>query len=183
MDKQAAVRLVKETFENPFEKTRFIQLTKNLFKTLDTSGNFLWAGNRIPNAGAFMPHINSIERIGKSTVQDKSEDQIDVLIVNLKKETSLEYARTMQRNFVARYLDDKQRKAALVAFVPPDPADWRFSLMKMEYSLGETPTGRTKVEKELTPARRYSFLVGEDESSHSPNTVNYIMTSKKPCEN
>jgi hypothetical protein len=167
MDKQAAVRLVKETFENPFDKARFTNLVKNLFKTLDTAGNFQWAGNRIPNAGAFMPHINSIERIGKSTVQDKSEDQIDVLIVNLKKETSLEYARTMQRNFVARYLDDKQRKAALVAFVPPDPADWRFSLMKMEYSLGETPTGRTKVEKELTPARRYSFLVGADESSHT----------------
>jgi hypothetical protein len=167
MDKQAAVRIVKDTFENPFDKAHFVNLAKNLFKTLDTTESFLWAGNRIPNAGAFQPHINSIERIGKSTVQNKSEDQIDVLIVNLKKETSLEYARTMQRNFVARYLDDKQRKAALVAFVPPDPANWRFSLMKMEYSLAETPTGKTKVEKELTPARRYSFLVGEDESSHT----------------
>ncbi len=30
---------------------------------------------------------------------------IDILIVNLKKETSIERARTMQRNFIAWYLN------------------------------------------------------------------------------
>jgi len=167
MDTQAAARIIKDTFENSFDKGRFINLSKNLFKHLDVSGNFLWAGNRLPNAGAFQPYIDSIERIGKSDAQSTSEDQIDVLIVNLKKETSLERARTRQRNFVGRYLEDKQRTAALVAFVPPNPANWRFSLVRMDYNIAQSPSGRIKVETELTPARRYSFLVGESESSHT----------------
>jgi len=167
MDRPAAVKLIRDTLENSFDKGSFINLSKNLFKHLDVSVNFLLAGNRLPNAGAFQPYIDSIERIGKSDAQSKSEDQIDVLIVNLKKETSLERARTRQRNFVARYLEDKQRTAALVAFVPPNLVNWRFSLVRMDYNIVESPSGRVKVETELTPARRYSFLVGENESSHT----------------
>jgi type I restriction-modification system DNA methylase subunit len=37
----------------------------------------------------------------------------------------------------------------------------------MDYNLAQSPAGRVKVEKELTPARRYSFLVGKNESSHT----------------
>jgi hypothetical protein len=75
---------------------------------------------------------------------------------------------TRQRNYIARYLQTRGEKdAALVAFVSPDPEDWRFSLIEMEYELGITPTGRIKPEIELTPARLCSFLVGENESSHT----------------
>jgi SAM-dependent methyltransferase len=164
MDKQTAAKLITSTFENSFDKNRFVNFSKNLVNHLDESNNFLWAGNRIPNAGAFQPYINSIERIGK---YNDGENDIDVLIVNLKKESSLGYGRTRQRNFVARYLDEHNKNAALVAFVSTDPEDWRFSLVKMEYSLGSTPSGRIKTEIELTPARRYSFLVGQNESSHT----------------
>ena len=64
-------------------------------------------------------------------------------------------------------LKHREKDAAFVAFVYQDPDDWRFSLVKMEYDLGTTPTGRIKTEIELTPARRYSFLVGQNESSHT----------------
>jgi hypothetical protein len=37
----------------------------------------------------------------------------------------------------------------------------------MEYKLTSTKTGRPKGEEELTPARRYSFLVGENEPNHT----------------
>ena len=37
----------------------------------------------------------------------------------------------------------------------------------MDYTLEETPSGKTKIKTELTPARRFSFLVGENESSHT----------------
>ncbi len=77
----------------------------------------------------------------------------------------------MQRNFVAWYLNGSRggelKDAALVAFVSPESQDWRFSLVRMDYNLAQSPAGRVKVEKELTPARRYSFLVGKNESSHT----------------
>ncbi|MCK4648834.1 Eco57I restriction-modification methylase domain-containing protein, partial [bacterium] len=59
------------------------------------------------------------------------------------------------------------KDGALVAFVSPDDRDWRFSLVRMDYNIVESPSGKIKVETELTPARRYSFLVGENESSHT----------------
>jgi hypothetical protein len=93
-----------------------------------------------------------------------------LLIVTLKKETSLERARTMQRNFIAWYLKGsrggKLKDAALCAFVSPDSEDWRFSLVKMEYRFEETEAGK-KVKEEFTPAKRWSFLVGKNEKSHT----------------
>jgi len=167
MDRQSAVRIIKDTFESSFDKGRFINLSKNLVKYLDDSKNFTYQGNIIPDA--YDQSIQTLERVGK--YEDADSNKIDVLIVRLKKERSLERARTLQRNFVAWYLNGSRggelKDAALVAFVSPDDRDWRFSLVRMDYNLVESPTGRVKVEKELTPARRYSFLVGEGESSHT----------------
>jgi type I restriction-modification system DNA methylase subunit len=77
----------------------------------------------------------------------------------------------MQRNFIAWYLNGSAggdlKDAALVAFVAPDTDDWRFSLVKMEYAIVETPGGRVKAQEQFTPARRYSFLVGKNEATHT----------------
>jgi hypothetical protein len=167
MDRQAAVKIIKDTFENPFDKGKFINLSKNLVKYLDNSKNFSYQGNIIPDA--YEQSIQTLERVGK--YEDADDNKVDILIVRLKKEHSLERARTMQRNFVAWYLNGSRggelKDAALVAFVSPESTDWRFSLVRMDYNLVESPTGKIKVERELTPARRYSFLVGENESSHT----------------
>lgn len=53
-----------------------------------------------------------------------------------------------------------------MAFVAPDMNDWRFSLVKMEYS-PEILDGKIKINEELTPAKRWSFLVGKHEKSHT----------------
>ena len=75
----------------------------------------------------------------------------------------------MQRNFVADFLQSKtfgRRDAALVAFISPDGSDWRFSLVKMEYSIG-IQEGKIKTTEDLTPAKRWSFLVGKHEKCHT----------------
>jgi hypothetical protein len=165
MNREQAKGLVIETFENSFEKGRFIKFLKNLLKTYEEK-TFAYQGNYIPDA--FKPYIDSLERLGKYTHDDK---EIDLLVVKLKRETSLERARAMQRNFIAWYLKGsrggKLKDAALCAFVSPNEEDWRFSLVKMDYRFEETPTGRAKVKEEFTPARRWSFLVGKNEKSHT----------------
>ncbi|MBE3115686.1 Eco57I restriction-modification methylase domain-containing protein, partial [Candidatus Bathyarchaeota archaeon] len=118
---------------------------------------------------AFKPFISHYERIGKYT---NGKNRLDILIVHLSKETSIERARSMQRNFVAGYLQGNygttsQKDAALVAFVSPNGDDWRFSLVRMESRLEESPPGKMKVKDEYTPARRWSFLVGRHEKSHT----------------
>ena len=165
MDKQQARNLIQETFEQPFDKTCFTAFVKNLLNRIEES-SFTYQGQFIPDA--YKTYISVLERIGKFS---DGEYKIDILIIRLKKETSLERARTMQRNFVAWYLNGSRggelKDAALVAFVSPDASDWRFSLVRMDYKFEQTKTGRTKVKEEFTPARRWSFLVGTNENSHT----------------
>ena len=166
MDRNTARQLIEETFQNPFDKDSFVYFVKNLLNHIEEAP-FIYRGNFIPDA--FDSYVKTLERIGK--YQDPEDKEMDILIVRLKKESSLEHARTMQRNFVAWYLNGsrggKLKEAALVAFVAPNGKDWRFSLVKMEYKLAKTQTGRVRAKEELTPARRYSFLVGIHESSHT----------------
>jgi len=165
MNRQQAKELIRNTFESPFDKERFTFFIKNLLNKIEEKP-FSYQGNYIPDH--FKPYISKLERIGKYC---DGENEIDLLIVSLKKETSLQKARTMQRNFIAWYLKGsrggKLKDAALVAFVSPDEEDWRFSLVKMDYRFEEGPSGRVKVREEFTPARRWSFLVGKNEKSHT----------------
>lgn len=165
MDRQQAQNIIKETFENSFEKVRFAGFISNLLNSIEEAP-FSYKGNFIPDA--YEQYISSLERLGKYTSGDH---KLDILIVKLKKKTSIERARTMQRNFIAWYLNGSRggelKDAALVAFVSPNEEDWRFSLVKMDYRFEAGKDGRIKIKEEFTPARRWSFLVGENENSHT----------------
>ena len=164
MDIQQARRIIRNTFEGSFNKVKFIDFIKDLFNQYDESKAFHLRGCYIPKA--FENIIKSYERIG--TYNDPEGKKIDLLIVYLKKETTIDRARTAQRNFIANYLKGRGEKdAGLVAFVSPEEDDWRFSFVKMEYKFEKTPKGDVKVKEEFTAARRYSFLVGKNESSHT----------------
>lgn len=165
MDRQTAARLIQETFEKPFDKEKFRWFVKNLLNRIEDAP-FVYKGKFIPDA--YDRYVSTLERIGKYSDDDH---KIDILVVRLRKETSIERARTMQRNFVAWYLNGSRggemKDAALAAFVSPDQDDWRFSLIKMEYSYYKDKKGGTKAKGEFTPARRWSFLVGSHENSHT----------------
>ena len=161
MDKQQARQIIKETLEKPFDKGRFTGFVRNLLNHIEDAP-FTYQGTYIPEK--FRPYIKTLERIGKFS---DGENSLDILVITLQKETSLERARTMQRNFIAWYLNGSRggqmKDAALVAYVSPGQADWRFSLVKMDYRFD----AQGRVREEFTPARRWSFLVGENEKSHT----------------
>src|SRR5208283_3015168 len=165
MDRQTAAGLIQDTFENPFDKEKFRWFVKNLLNRIEEAP-FVYKGNLIPDA--YDRYVSTLERIGKYSDGDH---KIDILVVRLRKDTSIERGRTMQRNFIARYLNGSRggemKDAALAAFVSPDQDDWRFSLIKMDYTYHEDKRGKTKVKEIFTPARRWSFLVGSHENSHT----------------
>ena len=166
MDTYTSKKLVKDTFEIAFDKNRFYYFIKNLLNNFDETKAFHARGYVQEKYKKIAGIIKTYERIG--TYIDPNENKIDILIVYLAKNDSLERARTTLRNFVADYLKNRDEKdAGLVAFVSPDNQDWRFSLIKMEYNLVASPTGKIKAKEEFTSAKRYSFLVGVNESSHT----------------
>lgn len=166
MNDNAALNLIRNTFKSSFDRERFLIFAKNLFHFLDTD-SFIYRGNLIPDA--YDSHIKTLERLGK--YEDVDGHKIEVLAVCLNKQSALERARTLQRNFIAWYLNGSRggvtKDAALVAFYTKDSDDWRLSLVKMDYHLGKSKAGKIKAITELTPARRFSFLVGANENTHT----------------
>ena len=167
MNQTEATQLIRDVFEQPFDEARFTRFTRELLNEIDESKAF----DR-PMTGQFIhlsyrDHVRQYRRI--ATYTDPDGQAMDILLVHLKNNSALERARTMQRNFVAHYLKTRGEKdAALVAYYGDDRADWRFSLVRMDYRLQvDGESGKVKVQEDLTPARRYSFLVGQHEPNHT----------------
>lgn len=164
MNQLEAKNLIQSTFQNQFDEHRFRNFAKNLFNDIDESKAFSHQGQDIPDA--YKDHICQLKRIGKYTDPEGSE--LDILIVRLKKESALDRARTMQRNFIADYLKKRGEKdAAIVAYHTDGLDDWRFSYVRMDYRAEQDESGKVRVKTDLTPARRYSFLVGKYEPNHT----------------
>ena len=167
MNKDQARALVSETFPEAFDQTRFHNFAINLLNQFDESKAQQWNATYIKDA--FKGHVQRYERLGTYTSPDN--EKLDVLIVRLTNESKLERARTAIRNFVADHLKTRDEKdAALVAFVSPTEKQWRFSYVKMEYATVEKESGKVGVETRLTPARRFSYIVGEGDNWHSAST-------------
>ncbi len=165
MDKQAAENLISDTFNRPFNESSFSNFIRNLLNDIDESKAFPYLRGRYIK-DSFKGHIKKYRRLG--TYTDPDGGKLDVLIVHLEHETALERARTMQRNFIAWYLKNRGEKdAAIVAYHSDDMDDWRFSYVRMEYKEEVTDSRKVKVKEELTPAKRYSFLVGKNEPNHT----------------
>lgn len=167
MDKTQAKRLIENTFNNHFDKDNFKNFIINLLDEIDISKEFTCGNAYVPEC--YRNFVISYGRIGKYI--DSKNDDIEVLWVSLKKDTTIERARTIQRNFVAWYLNGGRggvtRHNALVAFYNEDTQDWRFSFVKLDTAMVQDAKGNVKIATEFTPAKRYSFLVGEHEPNHT----------------
>ena len=166
MDKQRAKKLIEETFNGAFDEKKYLYFIKELFNGIDESKKFNYQGNYIKDK--YKGHIKQYRRLGQYKTPAPESKIIDVIIVHLEKEKSLDRARTMQRNFIADYLKERDHKdAAIVAFYTDGQEDWRFSLVCMNYKLEYNGNDKVKIKEDLTPARRYSFLVGINEPNHT----------------
>lgn len=164
MQLESAKKLIRDTFQNPFDEGMFRVFIKNLFNDIDESKAFSYQGQYIPDA--YRDHVRQYKRLGKFA--DPEGYELDVLVVNLKREAALDRARTMQRNFIAWYLKHRgEKEAAIVAYHTDGLDDWRFSYVRMDYRTELDDRGKVKVQTDLTPARRYSFLVGKNEPNHT----------------
>ena len=167
MNREQARDLIQKTFTQKFDKSRFLNFTRNLLNHIDESKAASWNNQYVKDA--FKSHVQRYERLG--TYHTPNKETVDLLVVYLTAESKLERARTAIRNFVADHLKTRDEKdAALVAFVSPTEATWRFSYVKMEYATVEKDSGAVGVEARLTPARRFSYIVGEGESCHTAQT-------------
>lgn len=159
MDKKRAEKLLGDTFKKEFDSDRFSIFISELFnKSVRYPKNIYMRKE-------YWDYVEKLESLG--TYPDLNNKIIEVFIVKLKKSSSRDRARTMQRNLIAYYLKLYDLDGALVAFYGEENDDWRFSFVKMEYDLIKNEKGDLEGREKLTPATRYSFLVGKNEPNHT----------------
>lgn len=152
----AKLQLLKETFESKFDIDKFKRFTREFFNEPE----MLSAKRHIGIWKEYENNILSYSDIAK--FNDADENTIIVLTVELKSEKGVERARSLQRNFISKILDDNNCEAAIVAFYSEQDSNWRLSFVRLDYTFKDKG-----LELDLTPAKRYSYLVGENETSHT----------------
>lgn len=164
MHKAQAKEFIKEVLTSKFDKEKFTNFVRNILNDFETKDNS-YSGNLIPEA--FRDHISHYRRIGR--YEDPEGDLMDILIVQTKSVSKLERTRSALRNFVVRHLKTFDKNYALVAFYSKedDGLDWRLSLVKIDYEINKSEDGRIKVQEDIVPAKRFSFLVGKHENSYT----------------
>ncbi|MEM6737551.1 MAG: N-6 DNA methylase [Bacteroidota bacterium] len=164
MEKNQAKSFVKEVLQHKFDQEKFELLVKNLLNDYEERDNN-YSGNLIPEA--FRDHIANYKRIGKYSDPDGIE--MDILIVHTKTVSKLERTRTALRNFVVRHLKSFDKNYALVAFYSKEDhgEDWRLSFVKIDVEQFKDAKGKIKTKDDIVPAKRFSFLVGENEDAYT----------------
>jgi len=160
MDKSTAKKIVESALNDKFNDENFYPFISNFFKT----ANLFDKPESIEVNEQFKSVISQCYKIGKYV--DDEKNQIDVLKVELVSDHSIDKARTTQRNFISNCLKKTSADAAAVAFINFQSNDWRFSLVKHEHSIA-VENEKIINKDEITPAKRWSFLVGKNEGCHT----------------
>lgn len=159
--------LIREVFEAKFDEVRYSKFLSELLIDYDREKYF---SKKTVFPEVYKNFVSSYTRLG--TFHSPSGEKVDNLIVYLRRSYSVDAARNAQRNFVAHHLNAYGNKdAALVAFVSPDSPDWRFSLVRTTIENIPQDSGKFKLTKSFSPAKRWSYLVGENERSHTAQSM------------
>ena len=159
---EEASRLARQCLGTSYDESIFRQFAANLLPDAEKLSEGHIAGKYIPES--FQGHVVSYRRLAKTP--DAGREKLDVLAVKLKNSGQLLNARSMQRQFIACYLNGarggKLKDAALVAFHSDDSPDWRFSFVYKDRVWVDG-----KVKSVLSEPKRASFMVGPHELTHT----------------
>lgn len=161
MQKNEAKEIIEKCFENPYNEENFKDFIINIFKNNLAIKNENFQGAYIKNA--FSDYVKSYKRLFKYQSPDIYQDKIDILAVNLKNSQTIQKSRTLQRNFIASYLEQRDKDAVLVAFYSDkNLSEWKFSLVLRKLNLEDGD-----VKSEFSSPKRMSFLLGKNEKTHT----------------
>lgn len=112
----------------------------------------------------FSSHIEGSVHVGNYKTPDKKN--IIIMAVQLKNVGYVENSRSTQRSYAKKLIENANADAAFIAFYTECEPKWRLSFVRLDYEM-KIENGRLKTTENLTPAKRYSYLVGENEPCHT----------------
>ena len=143
MDKDRKIRIIEDFFENKFNMDNFKEFVTNILNIkIDTYE----LTNNIKRDKNYKEYIENCEII--ADYEDSDRNDILILAINIKNEIDPVRARVKQREFVAKQIRDRNKKAALAVFYNENN-HFRISLIKLDLEF--TAKG---IKEKLTPAKR-----------------------------
>lgn len=161
-----------DMLKQSFDKNKFYEFINDL---LNLENEDLVRGIDKPaTSEQYKNYIESSSLYAK--YQDNKRRTIGVIIIKLKDNKTPANARTLQRNYIAHLLDGYDLDASITAIYSNTDNTWRLSFVKKEIAI---EVGKLKTK--LSPAKRYSYLFGEDEPNHTAQEqlVDFIENNTK----
>lgn len=151
------LEIFEKVLTNPFDNDQFVGFVREFLNNVELVAPTKY--NKEYSNFSF--YVDGYYHIGN--YKNEEGDKIAVFSVCLNKGDTVERARSMQRNFVKTLIEKGGCAGAIVAFyTKEEPAKWRLSFIRMDYEFS-----KGKVTEKLTPAKRYSYLVGKGEPCHT----------------
>lgn len=112
----------------------------------------------------FSSHIAGRSHVGNYT--DPDGKKLIIFSVQLLNKTYVETSRSTQRSYAKKLIESAGADGALIAFHTEGDPKWRISFVRLDYEI-KFENGKLKTAENMTPAKRYSYLVGKDEPCHT----------------
>lgn len=156
----AVVSKIESILHSEYSTAKFVDLVREVFPNVHLISPDKF-NREFTN---FSSHIEGSIHVGNFQTPD--DKKIIIMSVQLKKAGYVENSRSTQRSYAKKLIENGNADAAFIAFYTEGEPKWRLSLVRLDYEM-KIENGRLKTAENLTPAKRYSYLVGENEPCHT----------------
>lgn len=154
------VNKIEQILTSEYSTANYVEFVQEIF-----DGMKLVAPNNFRQEFSnFSNHIKGSIHVGNYTTPDRKK--IAIFAVQLQKKSFVENSRSTQRSYAKKLIEGGNCDAAIVAFFTEAEPKWRLSFVRLDYEM-KIEHGKLKQTENLTPAKRYSFLVGKNEPCHT----------------
>lgn len=156
----ATVKKIEEILRSSYDTKKYVDLIREIF-----SNASIVAPDRFRKEFTnFSNHIEGSIHVGNCRTTDGKN--IIIMSVQLKNAGYVENSRSTQRSYAKKLIENANADAAFIAFYTEGEPKWRLSFVRLDYEM-KIQNGHLKAIENLTPAKRYSYLVGENEPCHT----------------
>ena len=156
----AVVKKIEIILKSPYATKNYVDLIQEIFPKV----SMVSPDNFRKEFTNFSSYIEGSIHVGNFKTSDKKN--IVIMAVQLKNAGYVENSRSTQRSYAKKLIDNANADAALIAFYTEGEPKWRLSFVRLDYEI-KIENGHLKTTENLTPAKRYSYLVGENEPCHT----------------
>ena len=156
----AVIERIESILTSGYSNDNFVEFAREVF-----AGMKLVAPDRFRKEFSnFSSHIEGCSHIGNYNFPDGKK--LVIFSVQLINKSYVEGSRSTQRSYAKKLIENANADAAFIAFYTEGDPKWRVSFVRLDYEI-KFENGKLKTAENMTPAKRYSYLVGNDEPCHT----------------